>query len=59
MKKCHVISLSSRDVCMKTATLRVKFPDGDASNACQGCALHLQQLAASYGTVVVVQPIEE
>jgi hypothetical protein len=56
---CRVIMPPSTDVCGKRALNRVVFSDGDKTPACNGCAMYLQQVAASHGTSVRVEPLTE
>lgn len=56
---CRVIVPPSTDVCGKPARSRVVFLDGDKTPACNGCAMYLQQVAASHGTSVRVESLTE
>ena len=43
--------------CEEPAVVRVTFRDGDQATVCQSCALALQELARSHGSVVGVETL--
>lgn len=56
---CRAIAPPAADPCGLPATHRVMFRDGDVARVCQECALRLELLANSHGTVVRVDRIQE
>jgi hypothetical protein len=55
MKTCRVIVPPKGEACGKPATHVVTFLDGDTAEACQECAIGLQQSAQSVGASLKVE----
>jgi hypothetical protein len=53
--QCEVLSEPPYEPCHRKATVLVTFSDGQTANACQQCALHLQQLASEHRTAIGVR----
>jgi hypothetical protein len=56
---CRVIRPPTGGVCGRLATCKITFKDGEVALACSGCALFMEQLASTYGTIVRVESMLE
>lgn len=58
MKTCKIIVPKTPDACGKTAERKLTFKgDDEPTPACLECTLLMQQIAASHGTTVKVEPL--
>lgn len=56
---CRAIAPPVAEACGNSATHRVTFCDGDMVVVCQECALRLDLLAQSHGTILRVERMEQ
>lgn len=58
MPRCQVIRPPSKEACGEQTEMRVVFHDGDKVPACEGCILHLGQIAGEVHAMVTVEKID-
>jgi hypothetical protein len=54
---CRAIVRASDNLCTKDVTHIVTFKDGDTVETCGACAIGLQNIAASHGSILKVQKL--
>ncbi len=58
-KTCRVVTPPSKDACGAPAPYEITFSDGDRVDACQTCALNLQELAKDHHTKLAIKTVAE
>jgi hypothetical protein len=57
---CRVIRPDAEGgICGRPASCKITFSDGETALSCSGCALYIEQLASTYGTIVRVESMLE
>jgi hypothetical protein len=56
-RRCPAVRPPSREACGARPRFRVEWSDGERTDVCQDCALHLREIASEHHVMLKVEPI--